>query len=335
MAPKTRTEKRQHDELVDLVEMYDISLRAAGRSERTRDWYLWALKLFHDYLAGRGDLPLDPSLLTREHIELFLADMRERPSERTGKPLADKSYLGIYNTLHIFFNWLVDRDEIPISPMAKMHAPSIQKTPPSVIDEENLRRLLAHLRRGKDFLDRRDYALVVMYLDTGCRREELISANIGDINWESQTLRVRGKGNKSRDVSFADEAALVFRQYVRARRNYLEDREITDQPTSPLWLGRLGGRMTGSSVLLMLRRRSVQCGVTVKIWTHLLRHTWAHLCLEEGMDTGDLKRLGGWETDKMVSWYGSSEAARRAQKRHKQFSPGNRLLGKDKRSKKG
>ena len=323
----------QRDDLADLVEMYEISLRAGGRSQKTIDFYLWTLRIFHDYLKERGDLPLNPVALTREHVETFLADVRATPSARTGRPRSEKSFLGIYNTLHIFFNWLVDRDEIPASPMMKMHAPAVKKAPPAVLDEDTLRRFLAHLRKGREFLDRRDYAMVVMYLDTGCRREEMVSADLDGIDWKDQTMRVLGKGNKERDVSFGDEAALVLRQYVRQRAQHMVEHQYRDSTDGPVWVSRLGERMTGSAVLNMLKRRAEECGLSTNVWTHLLRHTWAHLCLDAGMDTGDLKKLGGWDTDKMVNHYGSSEAARRAQKHHKQFSPGNRLLGRERNGK--
>jgi site-specific recombinase XerD len=319
-----------HDELVDLLDIYDVSLRAAGRSQKTRDWYGWALHNFHDWLIERGDMPLSPLLLTREHIELYLASARTRPSERTGRPLSAKSLMGIYNSLHIFFNWLVERDEITVSPMSRMSMPSLQDAPPKVLDEETLTTLLAHLRRGKDFLSRRDYALVLMYLDTGCRRAELVSANMDAINWHDMTVRVMGKGSRERDVSFGDQAALVLRQYIRARAAHMQDHAYPDPPDGPLWVSRTGQRMTGSSVLLMLKRRARECELPERIYTHLFRHTFAHLFLDAGGDLGDLKKLGGWKTDKMVQHYGSSEAARRAQKHHKQFSPANRLLSKPK-----
>jgi integrase/recombinase XerC len=63
------------------------------------------------------------------------------------------------------------------------------------------------------------------------------------------------------------------------------------------------------------------------MWAHLFRHSWAHYFREGGGEEGDLKVLGGWESDEMVRWYGSSQAAARARKASVEHSVADRLLG--------
>jgi site-specific recombinase XerD len=307
----------------ELSRIFDTALRARGRADTTRAVYTWAIRLLGEFLLERG-MPTRIASLNREHLEEFMADLRERRSEHGTALLTTGTVSTVYRRLHAYFAWLVDVGEIDRSPMEKMKPPSVQQAPPSVMTEVQIRALLATCSSGRDFRSRRDYALMVMLLDTGCRREELATARVKDIDWDAQLLRVVGKGNRVRQVAFGHEASIVLRQYIRARRllhsQYRED--------EALWIGH-EGPLKGNSIYLMIRRRAREAGVG-GIYCHLWRHTWAHLFLEAGGQEGQLKQLGGWRSDEMLRHYGSSEAARRAQKAHAQFSPASRIL-KDKK----
>jgi site-specific recombinase XerD len=209
--------------------------------------------------------------------------------------------------------------------MHGVEPPKLKQTPPPALSEASIDRLFATCK-GKDFRARRDLAILTLLLDTGLRRMELANLTTPDIDWERQTLRVLGKGDKARDVAFGNQSALALRAYQRMRKSH------PHAESEYLWLG-LQGPMLADAILRIIKRRAKEAGLE-RTWTHLFRHSFAHYFLEAGGREGDLKKLGGWESDSMVRWYGSGEAANRAQKAHRQYSPADRLLGEKKRGRK-
>jgi hypothetical protein len=100
----------------------------------------------------------------REHAEAFVDDQlsRAQAGER-GEPI---------RSLQQYFPWLVDEGEIHESPMGKMHPTTIPETPPPVLLENQIRKLL-DATSGQDFDDRRDTAIDLL-LGRGCPRAESI-----------------------------------------------------------------------------------------------------------------------------------------------------------------
>jgi hypothetical protein len=132
------------------------TLRAEDKSERTVKSYTEAVRLFADFLAERGH-PLTVEAVTRDDVRAFVADQLER-----WRPL---TALNRYRGLQAFFKWAVAEGELAASPMAGMNPPQIPDEPPPVLTDEELRRLLKACE-GRDFTDRRDAAILRLFLDT-------------------------------------------------------------------------------------------------------------------------------------------------------------------------
>ncbi len=300
----------------DFMRSFLISLRAQNRSPRTLQTYQEAILQLAEFLE-QHNMPCNPLLVGREHIEEFITHLLDDPSKYTGRPLSTNTAANRYRSLHAFFNWLVAEDEIPRSPMERMKCPKVGQTPPTIISHQHLTALLKACE-GKSLNDRRDTALVTLLIDTGLRRGEIAGIGVDDINWSDQNIRVTGKGRKVRLVPFGNSAAIALNRYIRSRR-------ILSLPDWPdLWVS-LRGPIAPNSIYQAIARRARIAGIP-HTWTHLFRHSFAHYFLEAGGQERDLKCIGGWESDAMVRWYGSSAAQARAQKAHRDFSPGDRLI---------
>jgi site-specific recombinase XerD len=218
-----------------LVRSFERHLRAENRSERTVENYLESLHQAEVFLGGRGRR-LEEA--TKADLEDFLADLLARRSASTAATR--------YKVLRILYRWLEEEEDVP-SPMAKMKPPIIPERPVPVIADDGLRRLLK-VCEGKSFEARRDTVLIMLLLDTGARRGELVGLKLVDVDLDLDVLLVLGKGRRERALPFGHKAALALDRYLRVRVRH----KHADLPW--LWVG-LRGRFTEWGLVRMLERR--------------------------------------------------------------------------------
>lgn len=173
------------------VEMFTQHARIHGRSRKTLALYDWVFEQAHQALGDRPLSELDTATLRR-----FLSELVERQWKPTSVSI-------VHRVLNAFLNWCTREGLIAANPLDGIPAPKTPKVFPFVLDESQVRALLAACDKSTPH-GVRNYAMLLLFLDCGLRLHELISLRLGDVSLAQRSLKIHGKGAKDRLSSELD-----------------------------------------------------------------------------------------------------------------------------------
>ncbi len=189
---------------------------------------------------------------------------------------AKGNYHQIINT---FVRWLVKMGYLEQNPMDKVDKPVRAKRLLPSITEEQLEVIL----RQADNL--RDRAIIMLFFESGMRLNELSNIKLEDINWESHTITIIGKGNKQRRAPFSSRSEKLLRACLS---------EYSPNGDNIWGMYRWG-------IQTMVKRLSKKTGI--KFSCHAFRRGFACNLHRKGLSTLDIMHLGGWEDLTMALRY--------------------------------
>lgn len=264
-----RETEEEKSDLKKRIWYYLGAKRIDGLSPRTLDNYKYALEQFAQKM-NKG-----VSKITTDDIRGYITYLGET------RHLKETSLQTHINTLRAFFGWLHVEEKIKKNPMLKIHSLKI--------DKKNARQALSteELERLRDACKGyREKALVEFLVSTGCRLSEVTRLNIEDLNFNDRTVVVTGKGEKDRLVYFSVRARLMLLEYQKERKGGAGLFVSTKTPYRPL---------KQRAIERIIHAVSESAGLAARVHPHLLRHTFATLALNSGMDVTVIQRLLGHE----------------------------------------
>ena len=235
--------------------------------------YNYNLKLQH--FANRVIKPAN--MITTHDIRYYLAVLSQE------KILKESTMATNFSVLKSFFSWMANEEIIEKDPMKKLKTPSLNK--------KDLRCALSgeELEKVRNAcVEIRQKALVEFLSSSGCRVSEIQQLNITDLDLHERAVVVLGKGSKKRTVYFSHRAKLFLSEYLKSRKD--DNPALFVSMRSPY--KRLGVR----AIQLEIKDLGEKAGLNRKIHPHLLRHTFATIALNSGMDITVIQNILGHES---------------------------------------
>ena len=185
-----------------------------------------------------------------------------------------------------FFKYLTVRTkQLQENPVADIEYPKLRKSLPKYLTLEQCQALLGSVEGVNQ---KRDFAILMIFLTCGIRRSELVGLNITDV-YEDR-LRVVGKGNKERFVYFGTPCRKAIDDYLKERKKKI----LTDNRA--LFGSRDGNRISVSAVHRLVKKALLTAGLdSSQFSAHKLRHTAATLMLSNGVDVKTVQEVLGHE----------------------------------------
>ena len=189
------------------------------------------------------------------------------------------------STLRSFFRFLCREGHIKTNPILMLSSPKLEKHLPSFMTEDEVRRLIesAFAKNQKDLCGLRDRAILEVFYSSGLRISELVGLNLGDIDFISGILKIRGKGKKERIVPIGETALATVRKYLEKRK----------KQTEILFLNNHSRRLTTRGVRFLLTKYLNASGTKPGVCAHTFRHSFATHLLNHGADLRTVQELLG------------------------------------------
>jgi integrase/recombinase XerC len=201
------------------------------------------------------------------------------------KGIAPRSIQRRLSAIRSFFRYLVREGVVAANPAIEIRAPKIRKRLPGVLDADQMGRLLDF--SPDDPLAVRDRALFELVYSSGLRLAEAVGIDLTDLDLADRTVRVTGKGSRTRVVP-------VGRLATAALHHWLKERPALAPATeTAVFVGRNGRRLGPRAVQVRLARRARLQGIDRPVHPHMLRHSCATHLLESSSDLRGVQELLG------------------------------------------
>ncbi len=259
---------------------YDRELSGRGAAERTRRAYGNDLGQFTEWARERSIEGPEP--VRHRDVRLFAAHLSESGAAAATVARKLASVRGL-------FDHLVRSGAVGQNPADLVSGPKLPSKLPTVLASDQMAALLDRIP-ARTPLEVRDRAMFELAYSCGLRCEEITGLDLDSVDFESEQLRVRGKGGKERLLPVGEVAQKGLRRYLEKARPALLVGEPDEQA---LLLSRRGRRLSSSDVRRRLQRWVREAAIGAGISPHSLRHAFATHLLEGGADLRSIQELLG------------------------------------------
>lgn len=220
----------------------------------------------------------DISTLNISHLRSWLANLQTRGASRT--TLSRRA-----TSMKLFTKWANKEGLLPIDAGANLATPKAHRILPEILDVKSadlaMQSLETFAEESGEFTAIRNLAMVEMLYASGARVSELCGLNLNDVDYDRQTIRVIGKGNKERVIPIGRPAMAALAKWLEVRPQLVNERS-----GNAIFLGARGKRIDQRQVREVVYK-------TIELGPHALRHSAATHLLEGGADLRTVQEILG------------------------------------------
>ena len=299
--------ERYDDSPIILREFLSYHQTIKGQSAKTISEYRLDLRMFLRFMKLiKNEMPYDTELesIPIKDVDLdfirsisvtdvfdFLSYLaNDRPvhedSVSASHGIASASRARKLSAIKSFYKYLTVRTkQLSENPVQELEYPKLRKSLPRYLTLEESKALLKSVDGPNKA---RDFAILMIFLNCGIRRSELVGLNLSDVSRDR--IRVTGKGNKERVVYMGSACRRAIDDYL------IERNQIVLSDNRALFGSRDKNRISVSAVHRLVKKHVLQAGLDPdKFSAHKLRHTAATLMLQNGVDVKTVQEVLGHE----------------------------------------
>jgi integrase/recombinase XerC/integrase/recombinase XerD len=263
---------------VEALTLFDRDLSTRDAAERTREAYGTDLAQLARWGDDRGLVPVE---MTHKDLRLYAAHLGESGMSKAtvARKLA---------AIGAFYSTLVRLGRVGANPAELVPAPKREQHLPRVLDQDEAAALLDRIP-ARTPLEVRDRALLEVAYSCGLRAEEIVSLDCASLDFDSERIRVEGKGGKTRIVPFGEQARDALHRYLDRARGSL----VSDPDEVALFVSKSGRRLHSSDIRRRLKVWVDNAAIAGGVSPHALRHSFATHLLQGGADLRAIQELLG------------------------------------------
>lgn len=178
------------------------------------------------------------------------------------------------STLRGLYRHLIKQGRCRVNPFARIEGKTRYRRLPEVLTRQDIVKILS-VPIGS-FAELRNSTMFHLFYSTGCRLSELLSADIGDVDFAQERMLVKGKGNRQRYVFLNPGTITLLKRYLEQREKFLnESKSVSDVDRHAILVGMQGKRLSASSVHSIFERYRLMLALRSRFTPHMFRHSFA------------------------------------------------------------
>jgi integrase/recombinase XerC len=233
-----------------------------------------------------------------------VSDMRAWMASERARGVSARSLARSLSAVKTFTNWLAEREGFDATAVLSTRSPKFQKKLPRPLSEDAARAMIdtVELQSMKSWVAARDMAVVTLLYGCGLRISEALGLTGADFPLPD-TLRITGKGDKTRIVPVLPAAKQAVAAYIRLCPHPMEH-------DAPLFRGTRGGTLNPRIVQKAMEQARAQLGLPATATPHAMRHSFATHLLNAGGDLRAIQELLGHASLSTTQAYTAVDTAR-------------------------
>ncbi len=263
----------------ECASLYLAELRRRGASEHTLRNNASDLEQLAEFLGGAGPSP-GITIIDTTALREWLASLYEAKLT----PISVRRKLAAVRSL---FKFLRQEEILTNNPAVRLRTPKAPQRLPEVMSAETTNDMLDAIPEKIDEKPskERDLAFLELLYGCGIRVGELVGINIDDLDVSERWLRVRGKGNKERQVPVPEHVVAAIERYLAVRQAAKGERA--------LFVNRRGTRLSDRHIRTLVKLYALLTTGDSTVHPHSFRHAYATHLLAEGADLRAIQELLG------------------------------------------